>query len=211
MNATRRTLLVGAAAAALCACSPGASGGGGGAAGDMAVGDPNAKVTVIEYASVTCPHCREFHEIVWPQLKANYIDTGKIKFIFRELPTPPQEVAVAGFQVARCAANGDGQKYLSVVGTLFDQQPQIYESLSKGTVRQLLLQIAQSAGVSEEQFNVCVADPTAAKRIADTVDYATKTFKVDGTPSLIVDGVKLGAEGVTYEGLSKAIDAKLKV
>jgi protein-disulfide isomerase len=166
MNATRRILMVGAllGAVSLGACQGGGTAGSGADAADMTIGDPNAKVHVIEYASVTCPHCREFHEVVWPQLKANYIDTGKIKFTFREMPTPPQEVAVAGFQVARCAAKGDGQKYLDVVGMLFDQQPQVYEALQKGTVRQQLLLIAQSAGVSEAEFNTCVADPTITPR-----------------------------------------------
>jgi protein-disulfide isomerase len=198
-----------ASAAALGACSTG----GGDASldpSDMAIGDAAAKVSVIEYASVTCPHCREFHEKVWPQLKANYIDTGKIKFVFREFPTPPQEVAVAGFQVARCAAGNDAAKYFSVIDTLFEQQPQIFEALEKGTVRQQLLLIAQSAGVSEDAFNACITDSSGPKRVQTTVDKAIKVFKIEGTPSLIVDGKLLGAEGVTYEGLSKAIDAKLK-
>jgi protein-disulfide isomerase len=212
MSGTRREIIIGGmATAALSACGP--SGGGGGSAGldasDMAIGEPTAKVTVIEYASVTCPHCREFHEKVWPQLKANYIDTGKIRFVFREFPTPPQEVAVAGFQVARCAAGTDAQKYFSVIDILFEQQAQVFEALQKGTVRQQLLLIAQSAGVSEDAFNACITDPAASKRIADTTEKGINVFKITGTPSLIVDGKLLGAEGVTYEGLSKAIDAKL--
>ncbi len=209
MTTRRALLLAGLSAAALAACQ-GGGGNGDVEATDMAVGDATAKVTVIEYASTTCPHCREFHELVWDKLKANYIDTGKIRFVFREFPTPPVEVAVAGFQVARCAANGDSAKYLDVIGTLFDQQPQIYQALEKGQVRQHLLLIAQSTGVSEDQFNACLTDPAANKRVQETVDKGVKDFKIEGTPTLIVNGVKLGAEGLSYEGLAKAIDAKLK-
>ena len=91
-----------AAAAVVSACTPG---GGGGAkataaAGDMSLGDPNAKVTLIEYASVTCSHCADFKKNVYPQLKANYIDTNKINFVFREFTTPPNEVSAAGFLLA---------------------------------------------------------------------------------------------------------------
>lgn len=209
MIATRRAiLLAGLSAAALSGCQAG--GGAGGETADMVLGEPTASVTVIEYASVTCPHCREFHEQVFDKLKANYIDTGKIRFIFREFPTAPAEVAMAGFQVARCAANGDSTKYFGVIDTLFDQQPQIYQALEKGQVRQHLLLIAQSAGVSEEQFNACLTDPAANKRVKDTVDKGIKDFKIEGTPTLIINGVKLGPEALSYDGLTKAIDAKLK-
>jgi protein-disulfide isomerase len=209
MNASRRAVMIGGLAA-LCACQQGGGADTGPDPNDMAIGDPHAKVTVIEYASVTCPHCREFHEKVWPKLKANYIDTGKIKFIFREFPTPPVEVAVAGFQVARCAANGDPQKYFTVIDTLFDQQNQIYDALEKGQVRARLLTIAQSAGLSEDQFNACISDPAGQKRVDATVQRGVKGFKIEGTPTLIVGGRKLGNDGLSYAGLAKAIDAKLK-
>ncbi|MGE3302995.1 MAG: thioredoxin domain-containing protein, partial [Hyphomonadaceae bacterium] len=94
---------------------------------DMALGDPSAKVTVIEYASVTCSHCKEFHAKVWPQLKANYVDTKKIRFVFREFPTAPAQIAVAGFQVARCAGDTP-EKYISVLDTLLHKQEQIIEA-----------------------------------------------------------------------------------
>src|SRR5262245_20812558 len=103
MLATRRHMLaIACAFPALAACQNKGGGAAGEAAGDMAIGDPKAPVQLIEYASVTCPHCREFHDRTWAKLKANYIDTGKVRFIFREFPTAPEELAVAGFQVARC-------------------------------------------------------------------------------------------------------------
>src|SRR5262249_50923061 len=95
----RRKVLLGALA--LSACN-GSGGSAASSASDMTIGSASAPAKLIEYASVTCPHCREFHATVWDQLKTNYIDTGKVQFTFREFPTPPPQVAVAGFQIARC-------------------------------------------------------------------------------------------------------------
>jgi protein-disulfide isomerase len=175
----------------------------------MAIGDPKAKVQLIEYASVTCSHCREFHEKVWPALKANYIDQGKVRFVFREFPTNPVEIAVAGFQVARCAADAP-EKYFSVLDVLFDQQNAVFDALERGGARDVLLNIAKSAGVSEDKFNACITDPAGVKRVQATVDRGEKLYKVQGTPTLILNGQKLeDPSAYTYDGLAKLIDAKL--
>jgi protein-disulfide isomerase len=196
------------ALAALAACG-GKSAPAAGAAGEMALGKADAPVTLIEYASVTCSHCREFHEKVWPGLKANYIDSGKIRFVFREFPTAPPEVAVAGFQVARCNAPTPEQ-YFQRLDVLFDQQEQVFAALQQGRVRDQLLTIAKSAGLTEDQFNACVADAAGVKRIQDTVAKGESDFKIEGTPTLILNNEKLTApESYSYEGLSKMIDAKL--
>src|SRR5262249_40103804 len=101
---------------------------------DMVLGSPNARLTLIEYASAACPHCAHFHETVFPQLKARYIDTGKVFFIFRETLTAPAPVALAGFQVARC--NGaDAQEYFSRIGEIFADQQQMFAT---GTMQGVL-------------------------------------------------------------------------
>lgn len=201
----RRELLLGAGALGLIGCD-GANGQAGASAGDMAIGAENAPATLIEYASVTCPHCREFHDRVWDQLKANYIDTGKLRFIFREFPTPPPQVAVAGFQIARCGG-ATPEQYLTRVGVLFDQQQAIFASGTMEGVRQKLVEIGQGAGLSEQQVMECISDQAGAERIRNTVEEGTRQFQITGTPTLILNGQKLtDPSAMTYEGLSHMID-----
>lgn len=208
MFATRRNLIIGVSALALMGCQQGLSADANSRdPSDMELGDPNARVRVVEYASLTCPHCAAFHKDVWPQLKANYVDTGKIRFAFREFPTPPQEVAVAGFQLARC--NGaDATRYFAMIDVLFDQQQAIFQAMEKGALREELVRIGQAAGISEQQFETCVSDPEAATRIKATTDKAL-ALKVTGTPAFFIDGALQGPDALTYEGLAKLIDAKL--
>jgi protein-disulfide isomerase len=203
----RRKLLLGAGALSigLAACG-GANGQAGASTGDMAIGAENAPATLIEYASVTCPHCREFHERVWDQLKTNYIDTGKLRFIFREFPTPPVQVAVAGFQIARCGG-ASPEQYLTRVGVLFDQQQAIFASGTMEGVRQKLVEIGQGAGLSEEQVMACISDQAGAERVRNTVEEGTRQFDITGTPTLILNGRKLtDPSATTYEGLARMID-----
>jgi len=204
----RRELLLGASALALAGCN--ASGGGAGANvsdEDMVLGQANAPVTLIEYASVTCPHCREFHETAWEQLKTNYIDTGKVRFVFREYPTPPPAVAVAGFQLARCGGATDEQ-YFTRVGELFRQQQAMFATGTMEGVRQKLIEIGGAAGLSQDQVMQCISDESGADRIRATVDAANRDFHVTGTPTFILNGTRY--EGPpTYEAMSHAIDAAI--
>jgi protein-disulfide isomerase len=207
----RRTLLLGTAAVALLA---GCNGAGDAAisAEDMALGAENAPVTLIEYASVTCPHCREFHERVWANLKEHYIDTGKVRFVFREFPTSPAQVAVAGFQLARCGG-ASAEDYFTRLDVLFEQQNNIFTAMeasgSEG-VRSKLIEIGASTNLSAEQVTACISDEAGAERIRQTVDAARTQFDVSGTPTLILNGVKLtDPAALSYEGLSRAIDAAI--
>ncbi len=205
----RRTLLGGASAAALLAgCGGGGATAAGDDPGDMTIGDPAAPVKLIEYASATCPHCAEFHKLIWPQLKANYIDTGKVRFTFREFPTSPEELAVAAFQTARCG-NASPDKYFSRLGVIFDQQVPMFEAYGKGQGREYLLAFAQSSGLSEDQFSKCVSDPDGIKRIDAIVQKGIKEFKVSGTPTLVLNGQTLSQEYLSYPALSKLIDEKI--
>src|SRR5581483_1885730 len=139
---------------------------------DMTLGDPNAKVTVIEYASATCPHCARFNNEVFPSFKAKYIDTKKIRYVFREFLTPPQEVAAAAFLTARCAGK---DKYFSVLDAVFHGQQQMFEG---GDPRTFLMHIAQSAGLTDQQFDACVSNDDAIKALNDRVQTYVNRDKV---------------------------------
>lgn len=175
---------------------------------DMVLGEANAPATLIEYASTTCPHCAEFHHAVWDQLKTNYIDTGKLRYIFREYPTPPEAIAVAGFQLARCGG-ASPEQYINRVGELFRQQRDIFATGSMEGVRGKFIEIGSAAGLSEEQIMACITDEAGAERVRRVVE-ASRPFNVTGTPTLVLNGTKLeDPRAVTYEGLSQMIDAAI--
>ena len=208
----RQLILGGASLLALAACSGGNGGSSAGGAApspdDMALGSPNARVTIIEYASATCPHCAHFHETVWDQLKTNYIDTGKVRFIFREFPTPPEAVAVAGFQLARCGG-ATPEQYFARLGEIFRQQQAMFASGTMEGVRAKLFEIGASSGLSQEQVMQCIADDAGPDRIR-RIEEGSRQFNVTGTPTLILNGTKLeDPRAVTYEGLSQMIDQAL--
>ncbi len=200
----RRNLLLSAAAAALLAACGGSAGGAGVTADDVVLGDANAPVTLIEYASTTCPHCATFHAEAWEQLKTNYIDTGRVRFIFREFPTPPEAVAVAGFQIARCGGASPDQYFVRVT-ELFRQQQATFATGSMDGVRRKLLEIGQAAGLSEAQVNECINDTEGAARIR-RIQAESREHNVTGTPTLIINNTTYSG-ALNYESLSTALDA----
>ena len=189
---------LGAAALALAACSGG--GGDGAAEGDMAMGAAEgAPVTVVEYASVTCSHCALWNETVMPEFKAKYVDTNQVRFVFRELPTPPVDVATAGFLLDLCAVE---DRYFEVVDAIMRAQTEIFA----GQGRAVLLRVAQSAGLNEEQFTQCVTDEDAIRAMEGRVRQA-QDMGVTGTPAFFVNGERVADSSL--EGLSAAIDPLL--
>jgi protein-disulfide isomerase len=124
--------------------------------GDVALGPADAKVTIIEYASMTCPHCAAFHQETWPELKKRWVDTGKVRFVLREFPLDP--LATAGFMLARC----DGEnKYYPIVDLLFSQQRAwAYAERPLDALRQMMKQ----AGFSQEKFDSCLKDQSFMTR-----------------------------------------------
>jgi protein-disulfide isomerase len=208
----RRNLLLAASALALSGALGACNGSGNGAAvndDDVVLGQANAPVTLIEYASSTCPHCAEFHERVFEQLKANYIDTGKVRYVFREYPTAPPAVAVAGFQLARCGG-ASPEQYFTRLGELFRQQRAIFASGTMEGVRQKFIEIGGAAGLSQDQVIQCITDEAGAERIRRIVEAGERDFNITGTPTLILNGRKLeDPSAVTYEGLSRFIDSEL--
>jgi protein-disulfide isomerase len=200
---SRRLLIAAVAAAALSLAGCNKGGSSGPAKGDMSLGSPDAKVQVVEYASASCSHCAKFNNTVFPAFKAKYIDTGKVHYTLKEFLTPPEEVAAAGFLMARCAGK---DKYFTVLDAIFTNQPEMFQS---GDFRGVLLRIAQSVGMTEEQFNKCVSDPDALKALNARVQQAIKDG-VASTPTFFVNGKKVAEGEVTLEKLSAAIAAASK-
>jgi len=159
---------------------------GAGALADMALGETDAPVTVIEYASVTCPHCANFHENIFPDIKKNYIDTGKIRFVFREFPTAPAELSVVGSMLARCAADKGGEDaYFLVLDSLFKTQK---TWIFGDNPRNELIKIASQAGMDEDAFDACVRRKELLDLINKNVKEGSNKYNVNSTPSFILDG-----------------------
>ena len=148
--------------------------------GDVALGPPDAKVTIVEYASMTCPHCAAFHRETFPALKSRYIDTGKVRFVLREFPLDP--LATAAFMLARC--DGD-QKYYPVVDMLFQHQ-----RAWAGSDRPLdaLRQMMRQAGFSQEKFDSCLKDQKLYDAINAVKNRGLETLKIDSTPTFFING-----------------------
>ena len=219
--AFRPIFLAGALALGLAACDgasssdDGAAAAGGaetidtgseGALAEMALGNPEAAVTVIEYASVTCPHCATFHETVYPALKESYIDTGKIHYIFREFPTAPAELSVVGSMLARCAADKGGEDaFFLVLDALFKTQR---TWIFSDNPRAELVKIANQAGMDEAAFDACVKREELLDLINGNVTAARDQYDVNSTPSFVINGALRHFSNV--EDFSRAIDEALE-
>ena len=171
-----------------------------GPAGDVALGSDKAPVTIIEYASMTCPHCAHFATTTFPELQKRYIDTGKVKFIFREFPL--DALAAAGFMLARCAGN---DKFMPIVETLFAKQP---EWMVQKPVPPLM-EIAKQFGFTQASFDACLANQKVLDGIQEVRDRAAKNLGVNSTPTFFVNGKKLVGDQ-SIDALAKAIDPYLK-
>lgn len=202
---SRRAAMTAAALTAMVTLSGCGGGAGKAAEGDMALGAPEgAKVTVVEYASVTCPHCAAWQEKTWPAFKAAYIDTNKVRYIFRELPTPPATTAIAGFLMARCA--GGEENYFNVIHELMADQRNLVTD-----PRTTLFRVGNGVGMSQQQVQDCITDEAALKAMDERVKSA-QAAGVTGTPAFFVNDTKVltpGGEGASFEDLSKAIEAEL--
>ncbi|MGH6684490.1 MAG: DsbA family protein [Pseudolabrys sp.] len=170
---------------------------------DMVMGSDSAPVTIIEYASATCPHCAHFQETTFPELKKQYIDTGKVKYIFREFPL--DNLAAAAFMLARCAGKDEHQKYFALVDTLFKQQ----QTWAVEKPIPPLLAIAKQAGFTEDSFNGCLANQQILDGIEKVRSRAVDVFKVSSTPTFFINGERRTGS-VTIEEMAKVIDPYLK-
>ena len=170
---------------------------------DMAIGPANATVTMTEYASMTCPHCAAFNESVFPKIKAAYIDTNKIRYVFREFPLDIK--AAAGSMLSRCIAKDDPAKYFAVTDLLFKQQN---DWVLKNTT-ETLTRIGKQAGLSQQQVETCLNDKALLDKLVADQKYASEVLKVDSTPTFFINGEKIKGE-TSFEEFDKKIKSLLK-
>jgi protein-disulfide isomerase len=167
---------------------------------DVLLGSDKAPVTIVEYASMSCPHCAHFSETTFRELKRRYIDTGKVLFIFREFPL--DRLGAAGFMLARCAGK---DKYMAVVEALFAKQRDwlVTEPMAP------LKAIAREFGFTDQSFSRCLANQEALAQLNTARDNAAQKLGIDSTPTFFVNGKKLVGD-LSVEALAKEIDPYLK-
>ena len=170
-----------------------------GALPEMVLGKADAPVTIVEYASMTCPHCAHFHETTLPELKTKYIDTGKARLIFREFPFDPR--AEAGFMLARCSKDN----YFPMVDVLFRQQRTWAASEN---ARDALLQISKLAGFTQQSFEACLTDQKLLDDIRAVRTRGAEEFEVDSTPTFFINGNRYKG-ALSIEEMSAVIDGML--
>lgn len=171
-----------------------------GGVADHVIGNKDAKVTVIEYLSPTCPHCKTFHETVYPQLKAEYIDTNKIQFIPRPFVRNVLDAVV--FMLAEAAG---AEKYHEVVDTYFRTQN---DWVTSPTPADAMFAIAQQLGFSKETYDAALTNQALFSGLETMRDQATREFQLQGTPTFYVNGKMLNG-GVTFDSLKAEIDPLL--
>lgn len=170
-----------------------------GALPDKVLGQADAPVTIVEYASMTCPHCAQFHTQTLPAIKQKYIDTGKAKLILREFAFDPR--AEAGFMLARCAED----KFFPMVDVLFAQQ-QSWAGVENA--RDALLQISKLAGFSQERFESCLTDQKLLNDVRAVKDRGETEFGINSTPTFFINGSTYRG-AMTVEQMSAVIDSLL--
>jgi len=170
---------------------------------DMALGPATATVTITEYASMTCPHCADFNEKVFPKIKSEYIDTNKVRYVFREFPLDIK--AAAGSMLARCIAKDDAGKYFAVIDMLFRQQN---DWVVKNTT-ETLTRIGKQAGLSQQQVEDCLKDQALLDKIAADQKYAADVLKVNSTPSFFINGELIKGD-TRFEEFDKRLKSLLK-
>jgi protein-disulfide isomerase len=178
-----------------------------GPAGDIVLGSDKAPVTIIEYASMDCPHCAHFAATTYPELKKRYIDTGKVRYIFREFPL--HQIALAGSMLARCADESDkvsgNDKYMAIVEALFANQANwVVEA-----PLQPLGALAKQFGFTDQSFKDCLSNQKLEEDILAVRDHAVEKLGVNSTPTFFINGKKLVGD-VSIDQLAKEIDPYLK-
>lgn len=170
---------------------------------EFALGDPDAPITVVEYASFTCSHCANFHRDVFPELKANYIDTGKIHFIFR--PVYFDGPGLWADMLARCT--GDNDKYFGISGILFERQAEWSRAGSQAGVAAGIVSVGKQAGIAEETVLACLQDNENAQALVAAFQTHAERDNVTATPSFMIDGEP--AANMSYASFAQLLNEKL--
>lgn len=168
--------------------------------GDVVMGDADAPLTIVEYASLTCPHCSSFHINTWPQVKEAYIDTGKVKFILREVYFDKEGLWAS--MTARC---GGAKGYYPMMETFLKQQRTWTRAENIGEAIQ---QIGRRAGLSNDQISACLADRDYAKTLLEAYQTNAAADEIRSTPSFIIDG-EVHSGSMSFEEFSELVDAAL--
>jgi protein-disulfide isomerase len=168
---------------------------------DMVMGAEDAPVTVVEYASFTCPHCATFHTNVFRRLKETYIDTGRVRYVYREVFFDRPGLWAA--MVARC---GGEQRYFGIADMIYDRQRQWTQG-DAATVAGNLRTIGKTAGLTDEALDACLTDGETAQAMVATFEENSARDGIDSTPSFLIDGQKYG--NMSYEDFARILDEKL--
>ncbi len=170
---------------------------------DMILGKADAPLTITEYASFTCPHCANFHATVWPEFKKNYIDTGKVRFVYREVYF--DKFGLWGAMVARC---GGPEKYFGISDMLYDGQRDWLASGEATGIADALRKIGIKAGMTEDQVSACLNDNAKAQAMVTAYQTNATNDKVQGTPTFLINGESHSGE-MTYAEFAALLDAAL--
>ena len=169
---------------------------------DMALGSAKAAVTITEYASMSCPHCAAFALNVFPMIRSKYVDTGKVRYVFREFPLDLQ--AIGASMVARCIANGDAEKFFDTIEKMFKQQDALMEQTKEG-----LRQIGKEAGMADNGAEMCVKDQALLDKLSADEKFAAEELKVTGTPTFFINGV-MTKGAISFEEFEEKLTPLLK-
>jgi len=169
---------------------------------DMALGSATAPITIVEYSSLTCPHCAAFAENVFPMLQSKFIDTGKVRFISREFPL--ESKAAAASMLARCAAGGDASKFFDATMMLFRQQQDLIDHTTD-----TLTAVGGKFGLSQAAVESCVKDDAALDKLQADQNFAYRELKVDATPTFFINGEKVKGS-MSFEELETKLTQLLK-
>ncbi|SFD85853.1 Protein-disulfide isomerase [Sulfitobacter brevis] len=170
---------------------------------DMVMGDADAPVTIIEYASYTCPHCANFHNEVFKKLKADYIDTGKVKFVYREVFF--DRFGLWASMVARC---GGPEKFFGIADLIYKGQSEWTRAGEPAAIVEELRKIGRLAGLNNETLDECLQDASSAETLVAWYEQNAKDDDITSTPSFIIDGKK--QSNMAYDDMKKIIDAALE-
>ena len=168
---------------------------------EMVLGDPDAPVEIIEYASFTCPHCRSFHENTLPQLKADFIDTGQVRLVYREVYF--DRYGLWAGMVARCAGP---ERYFGVAALIYERQSEWTQG-APAEVAENLRRIGRTAGLSDEQLDACLTDADMAQAMIATYEANIAVHDIPGTPAFVIDGTLHG--NMSYADMTSLIEDAL--
>jgi protein-disulfide isomerase len=171
--------------------------------GDSFVGPADAKVTVVEYGAPTCPGCKAWHDQNWAQLKAGYIDTNKIKFVFREFPSHNPPVDAAIFSIARCVGQGE---WFAVIDKAFEKQMDIERASQRGEAKQAMIDLGKDFRLSPEQVESCISDPKNIGRVQQSQEEGFARG-INSTPTFLINDREM--HDASYAGMAAEIDALL--